>query len=172
MFALSFAIAALAAASSVVGFPTKRAGAPSCANLGSIGFTNSGPFTLVAFDSAGNSMPLVFREESVLDGGDVAYVISVRAIRCRGAGRRKLTFEPTVTQTDSSGNSNPFPTLSLQDGRLIPMAMNGTGARGNNVADGVPISFVTGSDVDPSTGAQEYCGAVRSMLPSLETAFI
>ena len=96
MIALSFAIAALAAASSVAGFPTKRAGGPSCANLGSIGFTNSGPFTLVAFDSAGNSMPLVFREESVLDGGDVAYVISVRAIRCRGAGRRKLTFERTV----------------------------------------------------------------------------
>ena len=78
MFALSFAIAVLATASCVAGFPTKRAGAPSCANLGSIGFTNSGPFTLVAIDGAGNSIPLVFREESVLDGGDVAYVISVR----------------------------------------------------------------------------------------------
>ena len=51
--------------------------------------------------------------------------------------------------------------MSLVTGRLIPHGTNVAPAQAGTVLDGSEPGFVSSNSVDPTKGAQIYCGVVR-----------
>ena len=84
MVALSLFALGLAAASSVAAFPTKRALAPSCDNLGGGAFDTLNNFTLAAYFTDGDNanstgVPLVLGQAGATSGASFK-VLSVRVL--------------------------------------------------------------------------------------------
>ncbi|KAH9939753.1 uncharacterized protein BXZ73DRAFT_75924 [Epithele typhae] len=153
MFALSALSVALAAAASVAGLPTfadKRATAsatlaPSCDGLGWGAFDTQANFTVAALfvDSSKNTnttgLPLVLGQAGATSGA---------------------SFK--VFSTLASYPFDQYPSISMEAGRLIPTGPNVAPAAGMSVLPAAQVSFISSNSVDPTKGAQIYCGVAST----------
>ena len=156
------------AATAVLALPAVKRTSPSCDGLGGGAFDRVNSFTFAAYNTSlpnanTTGVPLVLGQAGAISGLELK-VLSVR-VQQKAFTWRCADTAAWMAQTFASFAFNQYPTIALEEGRLIPKGMGVTPAKGASVLDGSEVAFTASNSVDPTTGAQIYCGVVR--LPFL-----
>ncbi|KAI0739463.1 hypothetical protein C8Q80DRAFT_1111192 [Daedaleopsis nitida] len=117
---------------------------PSCNNLGGGAFDNAKTFTLAAYNTSlpnanTTGVPLVLGQAGAISG------VSFKAL-----------------STITTFPFDDYPTIALVNGRLIPSGPHTVPTGGQLVSDGQEVTFAASNTIDPTQGAQIYCGVAST----------
>ena len=158
MLAFSLLTATLAAVASALP-AAKRAPGPWCDGLGGGAFDTLANFTLAAYNATGTNAnstgaPLVLGPAGAITGAELKDLAVSGAVLIIFQYVSQTSMPP---QTFASFPFNQYPSIALDQGRLIPSGPDTTPTAQNGVVAGSEVGFLASNSADPSHGAQIWC---------------